>query len=174
MQCQRQPAFLKGKPTQITEIWEVRLPEKLWRILQRHAVTRKKTLSTITRFCALPLADRGGLRWFSWMLELQKLDREEYAASPHHRHMVCLYGEDALLLRLAALRLRISVSAFIRLALRMYLQRLAMENHSKKAVSNELLYWLGIKRWYKIPLTVLTAPLSQRFLFLSFPPEYRW
>ena len=174
MQCQKQPAFLAGKATPITEVWEVRLPLRLWQAIRQCAAGRKKTLSTITRFCALPLADRGGLRWFPGMRDLLTLDRREYATGPHHRHIVCLYGEDAVLLRLAALRLRISVSAFIRLALRMYLRRLAMENHSKRVVSEEALYWLGIKRWYQIPLTAYTTPLSQRYLFLSFPPELRW
>lgn len=174
MQCYRQPSFLKGKPTPIAEVWEVRLPTRLMDTLRKIAGQRGKTLSTITRFCSLPLADRTKLRWLRHMRSLQKLDKQEYSQGRHHRHLVCLYGDDALLLRLAALRLRISVSAFIRLALRLYLNSIAMENQSKRKVTDDMLYWLGIKRWCRIPLEATAIPIRRRYLFLSFPPEWRW
>ena len=41
-----------------------------------------------------------------------------------HRHQLCLYGADEKRLRLAALEIQVSVSALIRLALKLYLPRL--------------------------------------------------
>jgi hypothetical protein len=177
MKCLRQPAFLNDKPTPITEIWEVRLPLSLWQKIQRIATVRRKTFSTITRFCVFQLAERAALRWHKQMVELHQQDSREIRESEIHRHMVCLYGEDAKLLRLAALELGISVSAFIRLALRIYLRYLAMDLRSGRAVSDALLFWKAIKRWFKIPTSAtnhLSLPARRSYFYQSFPPEYRW
>jgi len=91
--------------------------------------------------------------------------------------MICLYGEDVKLLRLAAMRLNLTVSAFIRLALWLYLPRLAMEKRSKRFVTREALFLLGTKRWMLIPYAALNhdhRPALRRFAFASFPPWYWW
>jgi hypothetical protein len=43
-----------------------------------------------------------------------------------HRHLMCLYGDDEKLIRVAAMDLGITMSAFIRLALEFYLYLLAI------------------------------------------------
>lgn len=177
MKCNKQPAFLANKPTSIAEIWEVRLPQGLWLRVRKLAMNQGQTFSTVTRLCAFELAEMDPKSAPAKLRALKKKDREEYGEGSHHRHMVCLYGEDARLLRLAALQMGISVSAFIRLALRLYLSLLAMEFHSKGAQSWELVFWKGIKRWLAIPLTALnhlSLPTLRQFTFHSFPPELRW
>ncbi len=177
MKCARQPKFLDGKPTAISEVWEVRMPSSLWREVCSTAQRRGTSFSLISRFCAFALAERNQLRWRRGLSELREIDRDDYASGNHHRHLVCLYGEDARLLRLAAIQLEISVSALIRIALRLYLRRLAVDIHSRRYVSDSCLFWKGIKRWIAIPLNAtndLTLPTQRSFTFQSFPPEQRW
>lgn len=178
MQCRKQPKFLENRPTPITDLWEVRLPARLWREIVRIARTRGKTFSTITRFCVFALAERSSLRWHKKFVELHKEDKAELkAAGEIHRHMLCLYGEDVRLIRLAALELKITVSAFIRLALRFYLRYFAMEKQSRRYPNDAKLFWLGIKRWITITLHAvneLSLPDYRRYVHQSFPPEYRW
>jgi hypothetical protein len=177
MKCTRQPRFLADKPTPITEIWEVRLPQTLWRKVRHISKGRRITYSMISRFCAFELAERGALRWRKVLKSLHARDKQEYAQGDHHRHLVCLYGEDAQLLRLAAMRLGISVSALIRLALRLYLRHFDMEFHSKRYVTYAHLFWKAIKRWVAIPqyaFNSLAIPNQRIFHFQSVPPEWRW
>ncbi|GAB4438400.1 MAG: hypothetical protein OHK0011_21220 [Turneriella sp.] len=62
-----------------------------------------------------------------------------------HRHMICLYGEDEKLIRLAAMELGLTISAFVRLALELYLDTLAMEKHSTLRVTEADLNAEGIR-----------------------------
>jgi hypothetical protein len=177
MKCSRQPAFLRDKPTPITELWEVRLPIRLWNQIKRIAALRRLTYSTVTRFCAFRLAERSSLRWRRKLRELHAQDKREYKAGQLHRHIVCLYGEDAKMLRLAAIELGVTVSALIRLTLRLYLRHTAMEKQNQRHVSDAFLFWNAIKRWIKIPLFAYndySLPAERRYLYQSFPPKSRW
>ena len=178
MKCQRQPAFLSDKPTPINDIWEVHLSQRLWRQLACLSRNRACTYSTITRFCVFRLAEPEQLRNFRLFNRLVPKIRRETAQAPAlHRHMLCLYGEDIKLLRLAAMRLNMTVSAFIRLALWLYLPRLAMEKNSSRFISPEMLFQLGTKRWMIIPYAALNhecKPAIRHFTFASFPPWFWW
>lgn len=177
MKCPRQPTFLRDKPTPITELWEVRVPIRLWLEIKRVANLRQCTYSKITRFCAFRLAERSSLRWRKRLRELHQQDRREYREGQLHRHLVCLYGEDAKLLRLAAIEMRLTVSDLIRLALRLYLRRLAMEIHSRRHVSDTFLFWNAIKRWVAIPTFRYNQhglPAHRQHFYQSFPPDWRW
>jgi hypothetical protein len=59
--------------------------------------------------------------------------------------MLCLYGEDEKLVRLAALDLGLTLTAFVRLALARYLGVLAMEKHSRRYVTDDRLKWEAIR-----------------------------
>jgi len=177
MRCRKQPSFLVGKPTPINEIWEVRIPIRLWTEIKKCAQKRKCTLSTITRFCAFALAERSSLKWRNKLWMLHELDKREYRHSVAHRHLMCLYGDDAKMLRLAAVELGISVSALIRLALRLYLRHIAMENQSKRQITSTDIFWKAIKRWIAIPLfsgNSFSLPAHRQYFYQSFPPEHRW
>lgn len=178
MQCRKQPRFLEGRPTPITDVWEVRLPTRLWEQICRLAHSRGVTFSTITRYCIFRLAAHHALRWKKKLLELHKEDRRAYnEAQGLHRHMVCFYGEDLKLVRIMALELGITVSAFIRLAVRLYLRFLAMEKQSRRYPDDKELFWRAIKIWLEVrfcPQVEDNSPLFLRHLPLSFPPEWRW
>ncbi|AFM14764.1 hypothetical protein Turpa_4131 [Turneriella parva DSM 21527] len=178
MKCQRQPDFLKNKPTPINDIWEVHLSPRIWRRLVHLATARGCTYSTISRFCVFRLAEPERLRNTALFRRLMPQIRGDMAVSKsRHRHMICLYGEDVVLLRLAAMRLNMTVSAFIRLALWLYLPRLAMENRSKRFIGPLILFQLGTKRWMSVPYAALNHehnPALRRFAFASFPPWFWW
>lgn len=58
---------------------------------------------------------------------------------------MCLYGEDEKLIRLAAMDLGITLTAFVRLAIELYLPLLAMEKRSRRIISDSDLTWEGIR-----------------------------
>ncbi len=178
MHCTTQHPFLRDKPVQVKDIWEVLISIQLWKKIRELAQKRNCTFTTITRYCAFRLAEKQKLRWNHFfrnahdnaLLEHRKIRH-------HHRHMVCLYGEDVLLLRMAALRLGLTVSAFLRLALHIYLPKLAAKSHGKKQISATELFWRGIKRWKQISLTALNhgpIPAIRQFTFSSFMPWEWW
>ncbi len=181
MKCTKQPAFLEGKPTPIADVWEVRLPTAQWQKIRARSKERRTTYSTITRLCIFELAERSSLRMRGALEKLCAANRAECQGADLHRHIVCFYGEDVLLVRMAAMRLGITVSAFIRLALKLYLRHFAQDFHSRRSggerITSELLFWKGIKRWISIavtPLNEFSLPQSRNYTFASFPPESRW
>ena len=178
MRCLRQPAFLYNKPTPICDIWEVRLSSRLWQHLRKIASIRRCTYSTITRFCIFQLAEFEQLRCTALFTRINsEIRKDSVIACQFHRHMVCLYGDDVKLLRLAAMQLNMTVSAFIRLALWRYLPRLAQENRSHRNLTGEQLFRLGTKRWMIISYSGLNherSPAMRQFAFASFPAWFWW
>ena len=176
MICKKQPAFLMGKPTPISDVWEVQLQPDLWRRLKMAAAERKTTYSNVTRYCVFRLAEKQNLRW-NPLLQKALESTRLISRTEIHRHMLCLYGEDVKLLRFAAWTLGISVSAFVRLCLWLYLPRIAMETHSKRRVTAAELFLLGTKRWLCIPMQALNhfgIPHLRQQLFSSFLPWQWW
>lgn len=178
MKCRRQPPFLKGKPTPIEDIWEVHLIAAIWKKLTQIAKQRKVSYSTVARYCVFRLVEQKNLKMTEVLQEMHTQNKVRQAQEKAaHRHLMCLYGEDVVLLRLAAIRLRISVSALIRLALVLYLPYLAMENRSNGIVNPEELFFLGIKRWLRIEQTELHLqglPVIHQFTFSMFLPWQWW
>lgn len=145
MKCKRQPPYLREMPTPITDVWEVRISANHWKILVNTAKQRQCSFSNLTRYCVFRLAERQNLSWRKYLTEVaEKVKAETPRGREGHRHLVCFYGEDIRLVRLAAMNLGISVSAFVRLALFLFLPRLALEIHSRKSVSPTELFFLGI------------------------------
>jgi len=144
MKCMRQPRFLLGKGVQITNLIEVHLPAEQWRAIVKLARARGWTFSMMTRFCVLRLASKTasktGIEWTPRLREVHDKAKLRIsiarAEGQVHRHMLCLYGDDEKLIRVAAMDLGITMSAFIRLALQLYLHLLAMEKHSKWYVTD--------------------------------------
>lgn len=178
MQCRSQPDFLKERPSQVTDVWEVKLPQQIADLLRKTANKRRCSYSSVTRYCAFRLAEKENLKWRPLVLKgRSEMNRNPTPANERYRHMVCFYGQDIRLIKLAALALNISVSEFIRIALWLYLPRLVMDNHNRRFVSDAELFWFGIKRWLSIPLQSLNntgQPHMRRFLFSTFPPTHWW
>ncbi len=146
MKCHRQPKFLENKSIQITNVLEVRLAPLHWNRIKLCAWQRRRTYSTITRYCVLKLARKCALRWTPKMqVATESVRRGLNIAQDMHRHMMCLYGEDEKLIRLAAMDLGITITAFVRLAIELYLPLLAMEKRSWRNIIATDLTWEGIR-----------------------------
>jgi hypothetical protein len=140
MKCLRQPKFLLGNTVQIANLIEVHLAAQEWQTIVQLARKRGWSYSMMTRFCALRLASR---RRSEWTTRLHKAHEQAKlrisiarAEGKTHRHLMCLYGDDEKLIRVAAMDLGITLSAFVRLALEHYLHLLAMEKHSRWCVTD--------------------------------------
>jgi hypothetical protein len=68
---------------------------------------------------------------------------------------MCLYGDDEKLIRVAAMDLGITMSAFVRLALELYLDMLAMEKQSKPYVTDA--HWTENAIRLVQTITILTS-----------------
>lgn len=178
MQCQKQPKFLEDRPTPITELWEVRIPSALWQQIRRLARQRATTYSMITRYCIFRFSSQFGWNRRKYTEDQCRQEREDYKRAPElHRHIVCFYGDDLKRVRIMALELGLTVSALIRLALRIYLRRIAMENQGRRYVGPEVLFWEAIKIYHKLhfcPTVGPATPLYLRYLPANFAPQLRW
>ena len=146
MKCSRQPKFLEHKPVQITHLLEIRLAPRQWNRVKIYAEQRRRTYSTITRYCVLKLARKCTLRWSPKLhISLKKVRDGAKAVQAMHRHMMCLYGDDEKLIRLAAMDLGITLTAFVRLAIELYLPLLAMEKRNYRPITAIDLTWEGIR-----------------------------
>lgn len=94
-----------------------------------------------------------------------------------HRHILCLYGEDEKLIRLAAMELGLTMTAFVRLALELYLSTLAMEKQSQRLVTDKELTWEGIRLIEAIQIFAVNAgnrPFSRNLTCLRFEIDSYW
>lgn len=146
MKCARQPKFLENRPVKISCVLEFRLSQRLWRQIQAVAAARGQTFSMVTRFCVLRLAQKCSLEWTRRLERVHCAARAEAASAPWvHRHVMCLYGDDEKLVRVAAMDLGITMTAFARIALALYLGLIAMENRSYRFVPTPKIRALGIR-----------------------------
>jgi len=178
MKCLRQPKFLSDKSIQITHVFEVRLTPLQWNRVKMIAYQRRRTYSTITRYCVLKLARKTRICRSKRMAAATDGVREGVAiAQSLHRHMMCLYGDDDKLIRLAAMDLGMTLSGFIRLAIELYLASLAMENHSSRPITNTQLTWEGIRFIEQIQIFATNGgpwPFSRDVACHRFPIESYW
>lgn len=158
MQFYRQPRFLQDKPVRISHVLEIRLAPTHWNRIKLEAWRRRRTYSTISRYAVLRLARKCSLRWTPQLQHAVADVRQGISiAQDMHRHMICLYGDDEKLIRLAAMELGLTISAFVRLALERYLPLLAMEKHSHWRVTDKDLTWDGIRLIENIQIFALNA-----------------
>ncbi|MBX3723535.1 MAG: hypothetical protein KF713_16950 [Turneriella sp.] len=178
MQCKRQPGFLQDKPVQISHLLEVRLAPAHWNQIQRVARRRRRTFSTVTRYCTLRLARKCSLRWTAKLDQTFTAVRQGFVpAEEQHRHLMCLYGEDEKIIRLAAMELGLTISAFVRLALELYLPCLAMEKHSQMRVSDAELTWEGIRIIENVQIFAVNGssrPFYRNLSCTHFDPSGYW
>jgi len=178
MKCLKQPRFLAGKPLQMTNILEIRLAPKQWNRIKIAAWKRNRTYSTITRYCVLKLARKCTLRWSTRLLEATEGVQNGLALAQNmHRHMMCLYGQDEKMIRLAALELGLTLTALVRLAIKLYLPTLAMEKHSKNCVTAHDLTWEGIRFTEEVQIFAANAggwPFLRNLTCIPFDPESYW
>jgi hypothetical protein len=178
MRCNKQPRFLEDKPVAIAHILEVRLAPLHWNRIKFTAARRRRTYSTITRYCTLRLARKCSLHWTR--LLRQKTHDVAHGlriAQNLHRHMMCLYGEDEKIIRLAAMELGLTLTAFVRLALELYLPSLAMENHSQGAITGTDLTWDAIRLTKEVQIFAVNGgsrPFYRNLACLPFGIDTYW
>lgn len=178
MKCLKQPRFLEGKPIRITSILEARLAPIQWNSIKIAVSQRRRTYSTISRYCVLRLAKKCNLRWTRKLHDTQiGVERGIAHAREFHRHQMCLYGEDEKLIRLAALELGITMTAFIRLAIQLYLPTLAMINRGHNFVTDSRLTEEGIRLIQKVQIFARNGgpyPLLRTLCCVYFDPLSYW
>jgi len=178
MKCSRQPKYLADKTVQITHVLEVRLAPLQWNRIKIATWQRRRTYSTITRYCVLKLARKTRLCWSKRMAAATDGVREGIEiAQSLHRHMMCLYGDDEKLIRLAAMDLGLTLSAFIRLAIELYLESLAMGYRNYRPITNTQLTWEGIRFTEQIQIFATNGgpwPFSRDVACHRFAIESYW
>ncbi len=178
MQCRKQPRFLQEKAIPIANLLEVRLAPIHWNKIKLAVWQRRRTYSTITRYCTLRLARKCSLRWTPKLRQVAGQVREGLAiAKDIHRHVMCLYGEDEKIIRLAAMELGLTITAFVRLAIELYLPMLAMEKHSQDLVTNDELTWEGIRVIESVQIFAVNAgsrPFYRNLSCIYFDVESYW
>jgi hypothetical protein len=178
MQCRKQPRFLKDKPVQITHLLEVNLAPIHWNRIKLCSWQRRRTYSTITRYCALRLARKCSLQWTPKLRHTVSGVQQGLAiAKDMHRHMMCLYGDDEKIIRLAAIELGLTITGFVRLAIELYLQTLVMEKRSQRLVTNNSLTWEGIRFIQEIQIFAVNGgsrPFYRNLTCLAFDPDSYW
>lgn len=178
MRCRRQPRFLENRPVQISNLLEVRLAPAHWHRIRTVAGQRRRTYSTITRYCALRLARKVSLRWTARLEAATARVRQGIECSRDlHRHMMCLYGDDEKLIRLAAMDLGLTISAFVRLAIELYLGCLAMENRCRRRVTNDDLTAEGIRFTQIVQIFAVNGgpfPFLREICFHRFDLDSYW
>ncbi len=124
------------------------------------------------------LAHKCSLRWTPKLRQVETGVKEGLAiAQDMHRHMMCLYGEDEKIIRLAAMELGLTITAFVRLAIELYLVTLAMEKHSWHFVTNAELTWEGIRFTESIEIFAVNArarPFYRNLSCAYFAIESYW
>lgn len=137
MVCRKQRRYFK---LEISSLWEVHLDTVLWKRIVLLANRHNSSFTWITRYCVFRLARKKNL----YMRNAMKIHSNKIKSLqknvPLHRHLICLYGDDEKLLRMAAIQLGITVSHMIRIALHWFLPKL--ENKTAKW---EHLYYHGTK-----------------------------
>ena len=178
MKCLKQPRFLDGKPIQISHLIEVRLPPGYWNRIKLFAWLRHRTYSTISRYCVLRLARKCSLHWTPKLrMAAASVQNELDSAKELHRHLMCLYGEDEKIIRLAALELGLTLTGFIRLAIELYLGTLAMENHSRRKITDQMLTAAAIRFTEKVQIFAANGggwPFLRELSCQRFDPESYW
>mgnify|MGYP000895687787 CR=1 FL=1 len=178
MHCRNQPRFLANRDVEITQVLEIRLAPAYWNRIKIIVWHRRRTYSTLTRYCALRLARQCSLRWTPQLRQgLLRVQAAGAVAEEMHRHMMCLYGEDEKIIRLAALSLGLTITAFVRLAIELYLSRLVMEKHSQYVVTDTDLTWEGVRITEYIQIFATNAGSRPFYRHLSceyFPVDSYW
>ncbi len=176
----------------IDSIVEVRLCQETWSRIQLVARARNTTYSRVVRYSLFRLINRANVnRYLAYDLEYQLLnptaalhyDRIQRRARKkridhmnHHRHRLCLYGEDELFLRLTAARLRCTMSHLIRVGLELYLDKLVASTRLsaykrflyERRTHRSFWFWLGFKLYIDVELPTC-RPAKQHFKFKKFP-----
>lgn len=158
----------RKSPVHVDSIIEVRLCGDTWEKVQKVSYIKNSSYSWVVRYAVFRLIRRrrpevfmkgrselsDGFDFFPASEKFRLLNdralRRRKGSSAKHRHKLCLYGEDELLIRLVAIKVMCSMTHLVRLALEWYLDSL-LNSALKRRYGRERFfheafwYWLGIK-----------------------------
>lgn len=174
----------RGTPLPIDSVVEVRLCGDMWEKVVGVARGEKRSYSHVVRYALFRFIRRGsvnrfaglrhdprsgGVRWRYQELHERARGRRFGAATPgcKHRHRLCLYGEDELFLRIAAARLRCTMTHLVRLALERYLDELCAKA-AWKGTRRVFWYWLGLRHYEDVEFPIY-SPEIQLLRFKKYP-----
>ena len=174
MKCAKQFRFHR---LPISNLWEVYLDGDLWERIKRVSARRNCSYSWITRYCAFRVARKKVVKFPRAMEKLSREVKEHYRKTPMatsgmHRHMMCLYGEDEKLLKVAAMELGMTVSHLIRVALYRNLPKLEKETFDWRFV-----YYYGTRICRFVHMSrqsFLSLPLCDNLFYAKWPLDSWW
>lgn len=170
MKCLRQLPFYR---LPIANIWEVKLEKEVWERVCKVAKERQCTFSWVTRYCVFRLARKKNLIMRPAMENHScKIKKIYQGQKKLHRHMLCLYGDDEMLIRLAALRLGVTVSHLIRISLYWFLPKI-----ESRQVTWPQIFYHGTKICRFIDTTrtnMLQMPFYETLFYGKWPQEKWW
>ncbi len=148
-------------PIQASHVLEIRLSMQMWKRVVKIAEYKRKSYSWVVRYCVFRLIKRseparyiaGSVVWPGKRRLRQSfcdlMDQRAFmhkSADAIHRHRLCLYGNDELLIRMTAGMLNVTMTHLVRLALEWYLGSVEKRINNGGSRFHELaFYWLGIK-----------------------------
>ncbi len=169
---------------QPSSILEIRLCSDTWEKIEKVAWARMRSRSWVVRYALFRLIKRKG---FSYSLgnpnrfsggrnpfyEInEKAWARRYQSNLKHRHRLCLYGEDELFIRLAAVSLGCSITHLVRVALEKYLDTMHVTRRRAFGISGirataVFWFWLGIKMFAAVELPIKSTRIKC-FHFIPF------
>ena len=155
-----------------TEIWEVVLDHDTWFKIVKYAKVLGVTKSWVVRLCLKDFLKSEKVEHNDSLFEaFEQVKGTSYRNG--HRHLLCLYGEDELKLRLVAARLRMNVSNLIRTALKLNLNPSLLDTTRTNLVADGVKINKTVKCDTKGFSHGLTGTYD-RFHFAEFPrKDYR-
>ncbi len=153
---------------------EIRLCPDTWRSIQHISIVRNCSYSWVVRYALFRFIKRRNCcQYFALLkgneayhdLALKRRDNK----SSKHRHHLCLYGEDELLIRLTAAQLRCSMTHLVRLSLEMYLFAMlrACLGFHRSFFGRSFWFWLGIKVFIGVEFPTCQIQTKQ-FIFTRY------
>ncbi len=150
---------------QIHSVLEIRLCKETWKKIRQISCDRKKSYSWVVRYALFRAIKRKNpAEMFSRGLH-EKARNRRFEAALKHRHRLCLYGEDEIYIRLAAARLRCTMTHLVRMALEFYLERIISgKNYPREC------FWtrLGTKLFIGVEFHT-PSPSNLSFLMKPYP-----
>lgn len=170
MRCIKQKKYCR---LPIDNVWEVHLDQGVWSRIVDVAAYYRCSFSWITRYCVFCLVrEENIIEGEALKIHSENIKTIYKKRTNCHRHLMCLYGDDEMLLRITAMRLNITVSHLIRIAIHCLLPKI---EHKKVAWDEIFFYGLKICRHINFKRTNLhKMPFIEQLFYEKWPPEMWW
>ncbi|MES0491966.1 MAG: hypothetical protein ABUK01_18375 [Leptospirales bacterium] len=171
-------------------ILEIRLGIGSWNQIKSVATARDLTCSWVVRYAVFRMIKRRNLQGYitgagslvmdkKFKLLNERVKANRAGSADKHRHKLCLYGEDEMFIRLAAMQMRCTMTHLVRLALEYYLPRMVSKIQTVGFLplgffSRSSTYWLGIKLYAGVTIPGRRGIEQVHIKFRSFEKSDYW